>query len=319
MIPHDASRISTDSERELLCRYGLNEIQPLGVGTEAHVYALETDRVLKIYANRGQFDAFDALRDFYDRLDTSAVPWSVPCIHTVARHGDLIAVVEDRVAGITMDSHATSTDDAPLEQVYLQTVQQMSKVIVNPPLGRRRLLPAPGSAGTRGNDWNEFITDMVSDRMRTVAPLLRRDIGDIDTRAERLLGRFSDRYEGPDAVVHGDLYPGNILMTDRATVTGIIDFGTFTMIGDPLYDLATACGFWRMYQPDHATARHRLLDHAAADLPAENRRRLMDYLLIAALTTCDLYPEPNRPIHDTGHYQWARGILIDDQYWHLTT
>ncbi|NNH76040.1 aminoglycoside phosphotransferase family protein [Nocardia uniformis] len=319
MIPHDATTISTDSERELLRHYGLTGIQPLGVGTEAHVYALETDRVLKIYADRGQLEVFDTLRDFHDRLDTSAVPWTVPRIHDIARHGDLIAVVEDRVAGTTMDSHATGADDEPLEQLYLQTVQQMSKLMVNPPLGRRLLLPAPGSTGTRGNDWNEFITNTVSEKLRIVAPLLRRDIDDIDTRADCLLGRFSDRYDGPDAVVHGDLYPGNILMTDRATVTGIIDFGTFTMIGDPLYDLATACGFWRMYEPDHATVRNRLLDHASADLPAEQRRRLMDYLLIAALTTCDLYPEQARPIHDTGHYQWALGILTDNQYWYPTT
>ncbi|MCW2916398.1 MAG: aminoglycoside phosphotransferase family protein [Actinomycetia bacterium] len=41
-------------------------------------------------------------------------------------------------------------------------------------------------------------------------------------------------------MIHGDLYPGNILMRDRAAVSGVIDFGTFTMIGDPLYDVAAA-------------------------------------------------------------------------------
>jgi len=314
----DASTIPAGAEHKLLATYGLSDTKPMAVGTEAVVYALGDDRVLKVYADPTQRDVLDTLREFHDRLDTSGVPWTVPRIHSITRHGELLAVVEDRVPGTTMDTHALGAEDPELEQLYLQTARQIGTLKVDPPLRRRRLLPAPGTTPGGDSDWNAFITSLVAGKLLTVAPILRGDIPDIDTRAEQLLDRFTGLYDGPESVVHGDFYPGNILMTDRASVSGVIDFGSFTMIGDPLYDLATACAFWRMYEPDHRTARNRLLAAATAGLPAQHHRRLLDYLLVAALTTCDLYPEPDRPIQATGHYQWARDILRDNTYWQLT-
>lgn len=314
----DATAITADAESELLAAYGLTGAQPLGVGTEARVHALDPRHVLKVYADPDQQDVFATLQDFGDRLDTSTVLWTVPRIRSITRHGDLLAVVEDRIPGTTMDTHAIGADDPDLEELYLRTARQVGELIVDPPLGRRQLLPGVGSTGSN-DDWNSFITTLVVGKMATVTPVLRTDIPDLDARIEAMLDRFAGQYTGPDAVVHGDFFPGNILMTDRAIVTGVIDFGSYTMIGDPLYDVASACGFWRMYERDHTGARDRLLARAGCDLPALGRRRLLDYLLIAALTTCDLYPEPDRPLDTTGHYQWAREILRCNNYWDTET
>ncbi|MGF6884893.1 aminoglycoside phosphotransferase (APT) family kinase protein [Nocardia sp. GAS34] len=314
IIHRDTSALGTAAEQQLLTDYGLAGATPLAEGTQARVWALGTDRVLKVYPNPDQQAHLEILAEFYQRLDTSAVSWAVPRIRSVTRHDELLATVEDRIPGTTMDTHARDAEDPQLEQLYLHTVRQLATVRLDPPLGRRRLFPAPADPADTG-DWNAFVTALITAKWPAVAPILRQDVPDIDTRLTQLLDRFTGRYDGPEAVVHGDLYPGNILMTDHETVTGVIDFGTFTLIGDPLYDLAAACGFWRMYEPDHHAARDRLLAAAATGLTADERRRLLDYLLIAAVTTCDLYPEPDRPISDTGHYQWAAGILACEPYW----
>ena len=62
-------------------------------------------------------------------------------------------------------------------------------------------------------------------------------------------------YDGPPVWLHGDLHPGNVLVSD-GQVSGVIDFGDITA-GDPACDLSVAwmllppgChdGFWSAYQ-----------------------------------------------------------------------
>ncbi len=46
-------------------------------------------------------------------------------------------------------------------------------------------------------------------------------------------------YEGPDRWMHGDLQPGNLLVSDTGRLASVIDFG-LVGIGDPTVDLITA-------------------------------------------------------------------------------
>lgn len=87
--------------------------------------------------------------------------------------------------------------------------------------------------------------------------------------------------------------------------------------GDPLYDLGPSCGYYRMYTDAATATRDRLLAHAAIGLSPDRQQALTAYLIVAALLSHDLYPEA-RPIHDTGHYRWARDILANAAYWPST-
>jgi hypothetical protein len=42
---------------------------------------------------------------------------------------------------------------------------------------------------------------------------------------------------------------------------------------------------------------------------------LTAYVLVVALVTCDLYPEPGVATRAGGHYRWAADILRDGRYW----
>ena len=59
-------------------------------------------------------------------------------------------------------------------------------------------------------------------------------------------------WDGPPMMLHGDLHPGNILLTDDGALAGVIDFGDVGA-GDPAVDLAVG---WLMFD---AGARHRFM------------------------------------------------------------
>jgi putative membrane protein len=44
-------------------------------------------------------------------------------------------------------------------------------------------------------------------------------------------------------LVHGDYFPGNVLVSNDLRVTGVIDFGFSTLVGDPRMDLVGASAF----------------------------------------------------------------------------
>jgi aminoglycoside phosphotransferase (APT) family kinase protein len=44
----------------------------------------------------------------------------------------------------------------------------------------------------------------------------------------------------PKALVHGDYFPGNVLVGPDLKVTAVLDFGLYTVVGDPVLDLAVA-------------------------------------------------------------------------------
>jgi hypothetical protein len=63
-------------------------------------------------------------------------------------------------------------------------------------------------------------------------------------RVDRLLAALTERIEAlppaPRTLVHGDYFPGNVLVWEALAVSGVIDFGPLTVIGDPWLDLASA-------------------------------------------------------------------------------
>ncbi len=73
-------------------------------------------------------------------------------------------------------------------------------------------------------------------------------------------------WDGPPIWLHGDLHPGNLLLTpDRSGLAAVVDFGDVTA-GDPATDLATA---WLTFDPDaRAVFRDELTRRSPSALPA---------------------------------------------------
>ena len=91
----------------------------------------------------------------------------------------------------------------------------------------------------------------VRDRLRILDA--RLDTGPLRAAWEDALA--ADPWEGPALWVHGDLHPGNLLLTAGGGLAAVLDFGDVTA-GDPATDLATA---WLTFDAAGRKAFHRAL------------------------------------------------------------
>jgi aminoglycoside phosphotransferase (APT) family kinase protein len=127
-------------------------------------------------------------------------------------------------------------------------------------LGRfLRALHQPGPADAPVNPWRGI---PLSRREPTLLAHLNQLDGLVDrTMVLECFARASaaPAWRGPPLWIHGDLHPGNVLVTD-GRLSGVIDFGDVTA-GDPATDWSIA---WMLFT---AGARERFLDECHAGRP----------------------------------------------------
>lgn len=87
-------------------------------------------------------------------------------------------------------------------------------------------------------------------------------------------------WDGPPLLLHGDLHPGNLLLTPAGDLAAVIDFGDVTS-GDPATDLATA---WLTFDGD-ARERFRAALPVAPDRATWLRARGWVVTMASALAT----------------------------------
>ncbi|MFB8085925.1 phosphotransferase family protein [Streptomyces sp. NPDC055992] len=308
----DVREITDQAEHELLTAHHIGPTDLIATGTEAKVYRLDTEQVLKVYADPDGTQAarLQTLRTFYDRLDRDQVPYTLPEIHSVEQHGPLLATREALLPGRPMGEVCDLTTPQA-ETLYLNAVTALAALAPTGDAGHRMLLADPGTPGAEpGLGWYAFLRRLLDTRLDAVHDPLSTDVPRLDTIVKDLHTLLDGQYTGLETVIHGDLYPDNLLYAD-GRIQAVIDFGTLTMTGDPLYDLAGACIYYRQYDTNRLTTWQRLLDQATARTPADRLHLLRAYAEIIAILTCDLYPEAGKPIQATGHYQWAVTVLRD--------
>ena len=130
--------------------------------------------------------------------------------------------------------------------------------------------PLPEDGELWCNTWTGYLRARVERELPRCERLLREDLSDVDAVLAALDERIAALPERPlAALVHGDYFPGNVIIGDDTRVTGVIDFGPLSAIGDRMMDIASAAIFLevqRSWQPeDSAYVAQRLRErHGAA-------------------------------------------------------
>lgn len=295
----------------LASRLGASEPKLIAKGTEAHVYGLDNERVLKIYPSPEALPGIEALHEFYERTSTANIGYAIPHIREHGQAGSVVYSVEDRLAGVPMADIAGFIGKSHVAELYIDAVLGVRQILVSPPYRRRKLFGPDEGTG----DWNGYVRSEIASKSQALRLALPTEVfaklGPVDALTEY----FTIPYTGEDRLIHGDFHPGNILLIGEDRVSAVVDFGTFTMFGDPLYDIATACGYFSMYEPDQLATRKRVLERLFAKDATLDPVRIHAYLLAAALLTCDLYPDEGIPAFKTGHFDWALSVLGDSEMW----
>ena len=118
-------------------------------------------------------------------------------------------------------------------------------------------------------------------------------------------------YDGAYTLIHGDIFPDNVLVAPDGRPLALLDFGLFTMYGDPLFDAATAWVFFDMYDELEANIRGRLLPFFLNLLGTEAVGKLYRYVLLYSLLSANTYATDC----SDGHYRWCVANLNTEAYW----
>lgn len=277
---------------------------------EADVYARDASTVLKVYRRPDVLPDLRALQRFYETLDGRALPFALPRIIAIEVEDGCVATVERRIDGAPMAALLPGIAPARLDALIAATFDallHMRSVRLTSPLGRRKLFDTAGISAT--NDWHAFLRRFIAEASARLAPFFGRDVWDWDAKRARITRQFSRPYAGTEALIHGDVFPGNLLMVDRR-LTGVIDFGIMTMWGDPLWDIATCCAFFDMYDELGLDARERCF-RAATHRLGNVLPMLHRYILVYSIVGADAYD----PTCADAHYRWCVANLNNASLW----
>ena len=232
-------------QQKLLKLYGLDaDIKPIGEGYEALVFALDTERVLKIYKRQGPKLAswLQQLQSFYAALDTSKVQFAVPQIYNIATHEGVACSIDKRLAGTELDKVMNSLHIDAKRTALLEYVEAAKMICsLSPPYAYFGEVLAENPI--RDATWSGFLSVRIHASYEWGKMTIGRDVPGIEDVLDYMDMQSARFHEVKSArLVHGDYFVKNVLM-DGTSVSAVLDFNTMTLAGDPFMDVASAVIF----------------------------------------------------------------------------
>ncbi|HMN87974.1 MAG TPA: aminoglycoside phosphotransferase family protein [Bauldia sp.] len=234
--------------RAILAGFGIAPDALIGEGGTSLVFALEGNRVIRILRRRGDPAALRQLAGFLAMID-GRVACPTPRIERVDPEGRF--VIEGRLAGRALLRVLPGLAGVRRERAfaaYARSAEAVATVTFPERAFGQILAAAPLTAPT----WRGYLRAALDRFAARNAAVIAASAGDVEglvARARTLL----DAVPEPRArfLVHGDYFPGNVLVDDSLSVTGLVDFSDWTVVGDPALDIAGAALFLEMI--DEAT------------------------------------------------------------------
>jgi putative membrane protein len=236
-----------ESEADMLAAFGTRRDQLLGSGGESEVFALDHDRVLRLYRSRHEAPRRTAfqLRALYDAWRGTDIGIELPVIIDMGERNGRFYTVDRRFSGRSFSSWLQSADLTQRRPALISFLDATEKL-------QRLPCPVPGFARLIGDgapqqfsSLGELLASMLQGPLETSRTQLERDVHAVDEVWNRMHRDLAERSVAP-ALVHGDVCPPNAYLSQGrqgVVVTGIGDFSPHTISADPLMDVAGALIF----------------------------------------------------------------------------
>ena len=303
-----------DEKLTILQQFGLTSENRLSSGMEAEVYRYGKDRVVKLYADHKHLVHLQTLQTFYNAITREALSYELPHIESIAVQGNYSVSIERYMQGRPMDLVLPTIGRDKLEQtmvLYLNAQMELLKLTYPPNLNRFLLFDAERISSFDNGDWYQFLLKFLEQRLISSQAYLQKDVIDFRHKLALMKTVLSQPYQGQLQLIHGDYFPGNLLVDENGRITALLDFGILTMLGDPLFDIATGWVFFDMYDELQAKVRARYLTVVLAQLGEQVRGKLYRYVLLYSLLAANTYSA----MCGDGHYQWCVQNLNQQAYW----
>jgi thiamine kinase-like enzyme len=288
----------------------------LGSGMEAEVYSYEKDKVLKLYNDISDVNKQTLLKKFYSEIDSSYLSYELPYIHDIFEDNGILVTIEKRIQGSNMQSLFSKmnfNEQNKMMETYLNTNLELKSVKVKSKMEGFILFNNNQIPLLKVDNWYSLLKEMIISKQMELEPYFKRDVLDYNSKVNQILEFLSWGYEGEYSLIHGDFYPGNLLIENSGKVTGLIDFGMMTMYGDNLFDIAMGLVCFDMYDELKANIYERYLNIIISTLGENVRKRLYLYVLVYSFITANFYSENC----EDGHYQWCCKNLNNKHYWEI--
>jgi aminoglycoside phosphotransferase (APT) family kinase protein len=237
----------------VLEKFGIGDERLLGAGGESRVYALSDDLVLRVY--RGHAGrTIPERKALLAALPRDAVPFALPDIVGEGAVAGAAYTIERRLPGRSLDAaleRLRSDTRADAWRNYLDAAEAIARLAIEGDWFGE----TTGWGGTplRAHTWVGFLLAGIDRSLREMRDVLSRDVPHFDAALDRIRRRVIALGEPAKCVlVHGDFYPQNVMVDEAGCVTGVIDFGGNTLLGDQRMDLASAAMFVAIDEVPHA-------------------------------------------------------------------
>ena len=225
----------------VLSRFGLGSGARIGAGGESAVYALDDHRVLRVL--RSDIDvAPRATKAFLATAAGVGLPFLVPEILETGSVDGVGYSIERRVPGrplLAVLADASTPLRTRAVESFAHAVFELERI----PVPDDRFGELFTEAPRRSSSWPDLLVARARASVERAGASLRDDVPDVDARLEEFARNVARLDVGRPRFVHGDYFPGNVLVDDDGAVTGVIDFSALALAGDPVLDLAGALAF----------------------------------------------------------------------------
>ena len=298
----------------ILDKYNVTKSDFLGSGMEAEVYAYDNTKVLKLYNDMSDTNKQNILKNFYSNLNSNSLNYELPYIYDTFVENDILVSIEKRIDGSNLQSvfsEMNYNEQNKLMESYLNANIELKSVKIKYNLEGFSLFNDNQVSLLKMNSWFDLLKEIIFSKQKELEPYFKKDVVNYSVKVNQLVENLSLDYEGEYSLIHGDFYPGNLMVNKSGMVTGLIDFGLMTMYGDNLFDIAIGWVCFDMYNELNANISERYLNIIISTLGEDVRKRLYFYVLIYSYISANLYSHNCKD----GHYQWCVKNLNNKHYW----
>jgi|GEM_PF-6857002 len=224
---------------KILATFNLTENDFLGEGVESRVYALDSDRVLRIPKGHKPEEMQERLW-LLEVVNRGRYTFRIPNVLERGEVQGRLYAIEQRLYGKSMRSqfaHWKVKERKQAMEAFLLAILPLAAANVDSlPYGE-----LIGENKVQNTSWPEYLRAKSDIILKQTRGKLERAVPNFAAA----LGRFEEGLRALESfhtkqLVHGDYYPEHVMFNNKLEVTGLLDFSRLTIIGDSNIDRAEA-------------------------------------------------------------------------------
>lgn len=293
---------SIESTQDTLKRLGFTRSEYLASGMEGHVFRVDKRNVAKVWHLKAKQEV-TALQGFYEQILALGLPFATPHITQVDEVEGRTVSLEKALHGRSMRERIEDDEAVPPDYALEAFLTILEALETHPLPGGESTLPVLGVTSTLGaqqRGGTAVLLEVAERKVARYGAQLRASIPDFDWLYERTVHHLRRLESTTIHAIHGDLCPENVLLDEHNRVSAVLDWGFFSLFGDPALDASLAGGLYNMYGPNHLQVDKVFLQACTQRL-GYSLERLLLYRSLYAICSSNAYSEDG----SDGQYAWC--------------